>query len=151
MTHFPAGFTQIVEALEKDILCKLQRTRCMLQSRFASCNAKNPCNRCRELNQALLCVIALRDKLLRVHVTRCNLAHNAIATQAAKKIALCNTSYRVWFCYLQRLQRFFKPLQTAARDYNGVFETIASYILRTCIVSFTTSNGFLFPALLDKL
>ena len=68
----------------------------------------------------------LEDKLQRRHVTRCNLSHNAISTQIAKRIALCSTNCRARFYLLQRLQRFFKTVQVAKRDCNVFLETIAS-------------------------
>ena len=95
----------------------------MLPVAISSCNLewfqKNPNNRCRKQNLALLCAIVASQKSCEtngngacytLHPCTCVLSRNAIATHAAKKIAPCNTSCRDRFYLLQRLQGFLETI-----------------------------------------
>ena len=65
----------------------------------------------------------------RGHLTRCNrptrsLSGNTIATQVAKKLAPCNTSYRPRFYSLQRLKRFFETITIYRPIYSPTLQHI---------------------------
>ena len=146
--HGATLLANCLSILEREIHCKLQKTRYALQSRAAACNGLKTIHaitaECRtefhfvkSLQVQKSCETSCKEGIL--HAATClQFSYNAIATQVAKKIAPCNCP-RARFYFLQRLQRFF--------------ETIASWSPRsiaTCNMSPATCNGFLFPTLRDK-